>query len=72
MKRLIIILALLCNCRINEPIPIKAEPVPVETVDMELGIKRAAIFILIMRGEPVGDKELAAEIEYLKYWISKQ
>jgi hypothetical protein len=37
---------------------------------MELGIKRAAIFFLVMRGEPVGDKELAAEIEYLRYLVS--
>ena len=69
MKRLIITLAviLLCGCHaeIIEPVP-KKEP------DMELGIRRAAVFILIMRGEPAGDKELAAEIEYIKYWISQQ
>ena len=47
-------------------------PIVIETkdpVNSDQGIQRAAVFLLIMRGEPWGKKELAAEVEFLKYLL---
>jgi len=66
MRKFIILstIILLCGCRTEVSQPIQTTP-PV--VSKEQAIQRAAIFLLIMRGNPWGKKELTAEIEYLKY-----
>lgn len=71
MKKLMIIfiIILLCGCQVNVAKTIPGEK-PI--LDMELGIKRAAVFLLIMRGERWGEEELTVEIEYLKYLISQK
>jgi len=71
MKRLLIILVicLLSGCQFKVSKPILKEP---PKVDMDLGIKRTAVFLLVMRGDNWGEKELAAEIEYVKYLLEQK
>jgi len=66
MRKVFILLLLLLFVVSCQTTPIEVET---EVVSEDLAIQRAAVFLLIMRGEAWGKKELEAEIAYLNYLL---